>query len=104
MNPKPVIPRLLALQDVDEAIAHQVEAGSRQTALAFIDALEAAFNHIGSFPESGSPRHAHELDIPGLRSWPLSGLPFLIFYIERQDHVDVWRVLHQRMDIPTRFE
>jgi toxin ParE1/3/4 len=26
--------------------------------------------------------------------------PHLIFYIERDDHVDVWRVLHGQRDIP----
>ena len=26
--------------------------------------------------------------------------PYLIFYIERDGHVDVWRVLHALRDIP----
>ena len=35
-----------------------------------------------------------------LRSWPLRGYPYLVFYVERDDHVDVWRLLHAERDIP----
>jgi plasmid stabilization system protein ParE len=26
--------------------------------------------------------------------------PYLVFYIERPDHIDVWRVLHGQRDVP----
>jgi toxin ParE1/3/4 len=97
---KPVIPRELANRDVDESIAYYLDEGSEQAALGFIDALEQAYAHIGRHPTTGSPRYAHELDLPGLRSWPLKRFPYLIFYIERDDHIDVWRVLHGQRDIP----
>ncbi len=41
-----------------------------------------------------------ELDISGLRSWPLDRDPHLIFYIEREDHIEVWRVLNGKCDVP----
>jgi toxin ParE1/3/4 len=44
--------------------------------------------------------HAHEPNLPGLRFWPLTCDPYLIFYIERPQHIDVWRVLHGQRDIP----
>ena len=100
MKVKPVIPRVLANRDVDEAVAHYLGEGARQAALRFVEALERAYTHIGRQPASGSPRYARELDIPGLRCWPLKRFPYLVFYVERQDHVDVWRVLHGRRDIP----
>lgn len=46
------------------------------------------------------PRYAHELNLPGLRTWPLTRYPHLVFYIEHPDHVDVWRVLHGQRGIP----
>jgi toxin ParE1/3/4 len=46
----------------------------------------------------GSPQHAHELNLPGLRFWPLTRFPYLGFYFERSDVVDVWRVLHAKRD------
>jgi toxin ParE1/3/4 len=97
---KPLVPREQALRDVDEAIAHYLAENAEQAALGFIDELEQAFAHIGRHPGTGSPRHAHELNLPGLRSWPLNRYPQLVFYVERPDHVDVWRVLHGQRDIP----
>lgn len=100
MKTLPVIPRALALGDVDETVVHYLEEGAAQAALGFIAALEQAYAHIGRHPSTGSPRYAHALNLPGLRSWPLRRYPQMIFYVERADHIDVWRVLHGRHDIP----
>ena len=100
MKAKPVIPRELANRDIDEAIAYYLSEGADQAALNFIDALEQAYTHIGRHPATGSPHYAHELNLPGLRFWPLTRYPHLVFYIERTDHIDVWRVLHGQRDIP----
>lgn len=32
--------------------------------------------------------------------WPLARDPHLVFYVEREDCIDVWRVLHGKRDIP----
>lgn len=100
MKTKPVVPRELAKRDVDEAIEHYLSEDAAEAALGFIDALERAYTHIIRHPSSGSPRYAHELNLPGLRSWPLTRYPYLLFYVEQPDHVDVWRVLHSQRDIP----
>lgn len=100
MKAKPVIPREAAHRDADEAVEHYLAEGSEQAALGFIDALEQAYGHIGRHPATGSPRYPHELDLPGLRVWPLKRYPYLVFYVEREDHIDVWRVLHGQRDIP----
>lgn len=100
MKAKPVVPRALANQDVERAVEYYLEEGSMPAALGFVDALEQAFAHLARYPASGSPRYAHELDLPGLRTWPLRRHPYAIFYVERRDVVDVWRVLHGQRDIP----
>ena len=100
MKVKPVVPREQANLDVDDAVAYYLDEGTASVALDFIDALEQAYTHIGRHPGTGSPRYGHELDLPGLRSWSLSRYPYLVFYVERQDHIDVWRVLHGQRDIP----
>lgn len=100
MKAKPVVPREQANRDVDEAVAYYLNEASEAVALGFIDALEKAFGHIGRQPATGSPRYAHELNLPGLRSWPLTRYPHLVFYVERPDRIDVWRVLHGHRDIP----
>ena len=99
MKVKTIIPRERANQDVDEAIAYYLGQDARQAALGFIDALEQAYAHISRNAPTGSPRCAHELDLPGLRFWPLKRYPYLVFYVERDDHIDVWRVLHGQRDI-----
>jgi toxin ParE1/3/4 len=100
LKAKPVIPREQANQDVDDAIAYYLTQDAAQAAAGLIDALESAYAHIGSHPATGSPRYAHELSLPDLRFWPLTRYPYLVFYVERTDHIDVWRVLHAARDIP----
>ena len=108
MNPRvktlAVIPRERAHRDIEEAVAHYVGEGADEAALGFIDALERAFTQIGRHPQSGSIRLAHELDLPGLRFWPLKRFPYLVFYVVREAHIDVWRILHARRDVPDRLQ
>lgn len=101
MKAKPVIPRELANRDVDDALAHYVNEVPVDVALGFIDALEHAYALIGQQPGIGSPRWGHELGLPGLRAWPLTRYPYLVFYVEVADHVAVWRVLQAQRDVPT---
>lgn len=77
---------------------HSEAAGT--AALGFINALEQAYAHISRHPATGSPRYAQELNLPGLRAWPLARYPHLVFYVERTDHIDVWRALHSQRGIP----
>ena len=100
MKAKTLIQRKLALDDVDQAIAYYLGQDAEAAALGFVDALEHAYAHISKNPATGSPRYAHELSIPELRSWPLSKHPYLVFYTERADQIDVYRVLHMKRDIP----
>jgi toxin ParE1/3/4 len=97
---KPVVPREQARQDVKDALSYYMAEDAAAAALGFIDALEQAYAHIGRHPATGSPRYAHELNLAGLRFWPLSRYPYLVFYVERADQVDVWRVLQGQRDIP----
>lgn len=99
MQAKPVVPREQARRDVAQAIGSCLSQQAEPAALGFIAALEQAWGHIGRHPGTGSPRYAHELGLPGLRVWPLARYPQLVFYVERADHIDVWRVLHGQRDI-----
>ena len=100
MKAKPVVARERANRDIDEAIAWYLGEHAAPAAFGFIDAVERAFIHVGRFPSAGSPRYALELNLPELRCWPVPGYPWLVFYVERDDHIDIWRVLHSQRDIP----
>jgi toxin ParE1/3/4 len=98
---KAVVPRKRAARDVDDALDYYLNQASEKVAMGFVDELERAYAHLSRFPESGSNRYAFELNLPGLRAWPVSSYPYLIFYVPTPDYVDVWRVLHARRDIPS---
>jgi toxin ParE1/3/4 len=89
----------LADADIDTASAylrtHDPHAASRLLA-----ALERAFRELARHPGAGSPRYAHVLPAEGLRMWPVAGSAYLIFHLERADHIDIVRVLHGARDIP----
>ena len=95
-----IVPRQGAEQDIAEAVDYYFGEGGVELSLQFIESLEAAFGQLAAHPESGSPRYATELDLPGLRHWPLNKFPYLIFYVLNADVVDVWRLLHGKRDIP----
>jgi toxin ParE1/3/4 len=97
---KPIIRRALAELDVQEAAQYYLDQEATQVALNFIDDLEAALGHIQRHPAAGSPRYAHSLNLPGLRFWSCKRFPYLVFYFEQADRIDVWRVLHGKRDIP----
>jgi toxin ParE1/3/4 len=101
---KPAVPRELANRDVDDAITHYLKDSAAEVVLGLVDALEDAYRLIGRHPAIGSSHYAHELGISGLRCWPLPRFPYLIFYLEREDHIDVWRVLHGQRDIPALMQ
>lgn len=103
---KPVIPRTAALRDIDDAIDFYLtaEEGADHAALGFVDALEQAYAHIARHPATGSPRFAHELNLPGLRVWALKRYPYLVFCVGREDCIDVWRMLQERRDVAEWLE
>ncbi|WP_033838760.1 type II toxin-antitoxin system RelE/ParE family toxin [Mesorhizobium loti] len=100
MTPKAIVPRNRALRDIEVAIDYYAREVSSHTALGYVDDLQDTYKLIASHPASGSLRYGYEIGLPGLRSVQLKRYPYLIFYLEQTDHIDVWRVLHAKMDIP----
>ena len=74
MKPKPVIPREAASRDIEVAIDYYLRNGAEEAALAFVDAVEHAFRHVALYPDTGSTRLAHELDLPGFETLAGEGL------------------------------
>ena len=100
MSSKPVVLREQARRDIERAVDYYLAEASPAVALAFLDAVEEAHRLIGEQPAAGSPRYAHELDLPGLRVRLVRDFPYLIFYVEQATEVDVWRVLHGARHVP----
>ncbi|MDX8476971.1 type II toxin-antitoxin system RelE/ParE family toxin [Mesorhizobium sp. VK24D] len=100
MAAKAIIPRNLALRDIEDAIDYYAREVGSHMALGYVEDLQNAYELIASHPASGSLRHGYEIGLPGLRCVQFKRYPYLIFYLEQADHIDVWRVLHAKMDIP----
>ena len=101
MTAKSVIPRQSAREDAENAVGYYAREAGAQVAIGFVDALQSTFALLAEHPASGSLRYAYELGLPDLRSIRLKDFPYIVFYLEQADHVDVWRILHAKQDIPT---
>jgi toxin ParE1/3/4 len=90
-----------ARQEVAEAIAYYRREGGNVLANRFISALETTVEAIKTAPHAGSPRYTYELNLLNLRQRLVRRFPYLVFYIEYEDRIEIWRVLHAQRDIPT---
>lgn len=100
---KPAIRSALAETDVTAAMDWYLREAPHVVER-FVSALETAIARIERNPGIGSPRYAHELDIPQLRHWSLQKFPYAVFYIEHKTHLAVIRVVHLSRDIPTTLQ
>ena len=89
-----------AKRDIDDALAFYDREAPHVTH-ALIDALERAVASIRRTPGAASPRWAHELDWPGLRSLALEEFPWSVFFLEQPKHLAIIRVLHHSRDLAT---
>jgi toxin ParE1/3/4 len=98
-----VVVSALAHDDMLQAAAHYLGEGSTSVAIAFVTAIEQTLERVRAHPAAGSPRYAHELNLPGLRCRSVTGFPYLVFYRMEAGTVTVWRVLHAERDIPAHL-
>jgi len=96
---KPAIRSAVADADIAAAVDFYL-AESATVATRFIAALERTVRQIEAQLESGSPRYAHELNLPQLRCCLLARFPYALFYVEHADHLDVIRCVHMSRDLP----
>ncbi len=100
MNPKPVIVLPQAETDIDEAIDWYASIGGNALSDQWLLSVRSAMHRIAENPHIGSTRYALPLKLDELRFWAVTGFPYLMFYVERESHIDVSRVLHGKRDIP----
>jgi toxin ParE1/3/4 len=75
-------------------------AGSA-VAVKLVAATGGALDRIERDPAIGSPAWSDLLGIPELRTWRAEGFPVIWFYFERNEYLDVVRLLGERQDIAT---
>ena len=97
---KPVRARAAGDGDVEAAIDFYLTEAGADVADRFAAAVETAYRTVGERPGAGSPRYGQHVHIEGLRTRKVGRFPHLIFYIERERHIEILRVLHAQRDIP----
>ena len=96
---KPAILRPQARRDREAEVRYyRREAGSK-VAVRLVAATNAALDQIELEPGIGSPVLGKILDISALRTWRVKKFPLLWLYFERDEHLDVVRLLGERQDI-----
>lgn len=89
-----------ARRDIRQATAWYRKEGGAPLAQRWVDAVEAALRHIGAHPLTGSTRYAVQLTLDALRFWSIDSFPYLVFYVEHEQQIEIGRVLHVKRDIP----
>lgn len=95
---KACVLRPRAREDRRHEVRYHRDKAGEATAARLIFALETALLQLSREPGIGSPAIGHELEVPGLRSWRLNGFSLSLWYFERDNHVDVVRLVGQRME------
>ncbi|MBL0165287.1 MAG: type II toxin-antitoxin system RelE/ParE family toxin [Xanthomonadales bacterium] len=100
MIAKPVYLTAQARREVRQTTDWYKNEGGAILARRWVAAVEDALGHISAHAKAGSTRYSVALKLDRLRFWPIEGFPYLVFYIEQQERIDVGRVLHKPRDIP----
>jgi len=97
---KQIVSRAIVDREIDHIVDYYTDVAGIDTAARFVNELASAKRVIAETPQSGSPRYSELLGTPNLRNRKLRRFPYLVFYIEFDEHIEIVRVLHAARDIP----
>jgi toxin ParE1/3/4 len=98
---KPAKLRPLAGEDLVERSRFYERSGGRELGRRFFAASMDALRSAESMPGIGSPLIGEVVGVPSLRRVGIEGFPCGWFYLERDDRLDVVRLLADRQDLET---
>ena len=102
MKPVRMTPR--ADSDIDACFAW-IAKDNPAAATRFLDAIELTCDAVSRMPGIGSPRYEEIPLVHGVRMLPIKDFEnYLLFYLEREDCIDVISVLHGACDIPEALQ
>lgn len=96
---KRLVLRPLAEADLLANVRWYVERGGLELGGRLFDVAQASLVTVQTQPGFGSPAIGHRCGLPGLRSWRVKGFPLRWFYFERDDRIDVVRLLADPQDV-----
>lgn len=81
----------------EEVLYYRREAGAA-VSKKLLDAFTRAQMALAQNPSLGSPALGKTIGLDGLRTWIVEGFPLSFWYVEREAHIDVARLLGHRQD------
>ena len=96
---KPVVVRPRAGREIDDAAAYYAALNADLGASVY-DEVDVALEILAEDSSIGSPRYSHIIQDVRLRVWPIARFPYLIFYLDHDELVEVVRFLHTHRDLP----
>jgi toxin ParE1/3/4 len=88
-----------ASQDLDDCFAY-ISQNNPEIALHFFDSTRITIAQIAKMPGIGSIFATNNTRLQGVRKWSVKDFrKYLIFYIERDDAVEIVRILYAARDI-----
>ncbi|MGV0026465.1 type II toxin-antitoxin system RelE/ParE family toxin [Phormidesmis priestleyi] len=101
---KRIIIRPKASQDLDDHFAYIAE-NNFETVLQFFDSARLTIAQLARMPGIGSSYPVENPRLQGLRKWAVKDFrKYLIFYSERDDAIEVVRILYATQDISSILE
>ncbi|MEM9805645.1 MAG: type II toxin-antitoxin system RelE/ParE family toxin [Cyanobacteria bacterium P01_D01_bin.56] len=101
---KRILFRPKASQDIDEHYKF-IDGNNPDAALAFFDAVRETVAQIARMPGIGSLYPVNQPSLQGIRKWAVKRYKkYLIFYFEREDAVEIVRILYASQDISSIFD
>jgi len=101
---KRIIIRPKAGQDLDDHFAYIAE-NNFEAALQFFDSARSTIAQLARMPGIGSLYPAENSRLQGLRKWAVKDFrKYLIFYFERDDAIEVVRILYATQDSSSILE
>lgn len=96
---KRIIIKSKASQDLDDHFAYIAE-NNFEAALQFFDLAQSTIAQLARMPGIGSLYPVENPRLQRLRKWAVKGFrKYLIFYFERDDAIEVVRILYATQDI-----
>lgn len=96
---KRLVLRPLAEADLIGKVRWYVEQGGIELGGRVFDAAQLSLATVQAQPGFGSPAIGQRCGLTGLRAWRVKGFPLRWFYFERDDRIDVVRLLADRQDV-----
>ena len=101
---KPITRRLKAAEDV-EGHAMYIAEGSIDAAFRFLERAEQTIKGLSLFSASGAPFPSRHPELTGVRTKLVKDFPnHVVFYIERDDAIEIIRVLRGGQDMCIEVE